>query len=189
MSTLMWEWVFAFVDPLDRAGIPYAIVGSVASSIYGEPRATNDVDMLVLVGENGAKRLFEAFPESDYYVTPEETIAVELTRRSGAHLNVISQTLMMKADLYPATADHEDWLARRRAVSIGGRTVWLACPESVIVHKLRFHREDGSERHMRDLRRVLAVRGDSLDMAWLEKEIARHGLAQLWKVLKDSMAP
>lgn len=43
----MWDWLFDLVDPLERADIPYAIVGSVAASVYGEPRATNDVDLLI----------------------------------------------------------------------------------------------------------------------------------------------
>lgn len=38
----MWDWLLQFVTPLERAGVPYAIVGSVASSVYGDPRATNE---------------------------------------------------------------------------------------------------------------------------------------------------
>jgi hypothetical protein len=43
----MWDWLFQFIDPLERAQLPYAVLGSVASSLYGEPRATNDVDVVI----------------------------------------------------------------------------------------------------------------------------------------------
>jgi hypothetical protein len=32
----MWDWLFQFTDGLDAAGVPYSIVGSVASSVHGE---------------------------------------------------------------------------------------------------------------------------------------------------------
>ena len=63
----MWDWLFQFLDPLERHGIPYALVGSVASSIYGEPRATNDVDLVIQIGTGDVKRLLAAFPADRFY--------------------------------------------------------------------------------------------------------------------------
>lgn len=76
----MWEWLFLFVGPLESAGIPYAIVGSVASSVYGEPRATNAVDLLIQLSRHDAAKLVHAFPSEHFYVPPAEVIAVELGR-------------------------------------------------------------------------------------------------------------
>ena len=97
----MWSWLFQFIDPLEKAAIPYALVGSVASSIYGEPRATNDVDMVIQVEAVNAERLVEAFPSDLFYVPPVEVVLVELGRGHGAHLNIIALEGMAKADLYP----------------------------------------------------------------------------------------
>ncbi len=179
----MWDWLFAFIGPLDRERLPYAIVGSVAASVYGEPRATNDVDMLILIRETEVERLHKAFPEEQFYLPPVEVIRAKLKRPDGAHRKVIPLDTMIKADLYPLPAEAAEWLARRREVQISGRPVWLAAPETVIVHKLRFHREGGSEKHLRDVRGMLAVSGDNLDREWLEHEIRRLKLQREWDMV------
>jgi hypothetical protein len=69
----MWDWLFQFVGPLESAGIPYAIVGSVASSVYGEPRATNDVDLLIQLSRNDAAKLVHAFPSEQFYVPAQKS--------------------------------------------------------------------------------------------------------------------
>ena len=76
----MWDWLFQFVGPLESSGIPYAIVGSVASCVYGEPRATNDVDLLIQLSRNDAAKLVHAFPSKQFYVPPAEVIAIKLGR-------------------------------------------------------------------------------------------------------------
>jgi len=86
----MWEWLFQFIDPLERANIPYALVGSVASSIYGEPRATNDLDVVIQIGSADAARLVAAFPVDEFNVPPIETVLIETGPAHGAHLNIIS---------------------------------------------------------------------------------------------------
>ncbi len=169
----MWSWLFQFIDPLEKAGIPYALVGSVASSIYGEPRATNDVDMVIQIGAVDAAKLVEAFPSDLFYVPPVEVILVELGRGHGAHLNIIALEGMTKADLYPLPTAQRAWFSRRRPLEVSGRQVWVAAPEAVILHKLLFHREGGGEKHLRDIRAMRVALGDSLDRVWLQQEAER----------------
>ena len=172
----MWDWLFQFIDPLERSAIPYALVGSVASSIYGEPRATNDVDVVIQIGTKDVRRLTAAFPPDRFYVPPEEVVLAEIARAHGAHLNIIAMDSMTKADLYPLPADQQGWFGRRRAVAVDGKPVWLAAPEVVILHKLIFHREGGGEKHLRDVRVMMATLGAELDRPWLQAEAARLGL-------------
>jgi hypothetical protein len=182
----MWDWLFQFVEPLERAGVPYAIVGSVASSVYGEPRATNDVDLLIQLSHADAAKLFRAFAAEEFYVPPTEVIAVELGRSHGGHINVISHESMTKADFYPVSPAESAWFARRRAIVVAGRKLWFAIPEAVIVHKLRFYREGGSPKHLRDIRSMLAVSGDFIDRALVEQAVVELGLAASWReVLAD----
>lgn len=172
----MWDWLFQFIDPLERCAIPYALVGSVASSIYGEPRATNDLDVVVQIGTNDARRLIAAFSPDRFYVPPEEVVLAEIARIRGAHLNIIALDSMTKADFYPLPAEQKAWFARRRALEVGGRRLWLAAPEVVILHKLLFHREGGGEKHLRDVQVMMAALRAELDRPWLEAEAARVGL-------------
>ena len=181
----MWDWLFQFVDPIDRAEIPYALVGSVASSVYGEPRATNDVDLVIQIHADQAHRLIEAFPQDHFYLPPEEVLLAELGRGHGAHLNVIAMDSMIKADLYPLPADQRAWFARRSTVALAGRNIWVAAPEVVILHKLLFFREGGGEKHLRDIGGMLATLGPKLDRRWLDDEAKRLGVD---KALRDADA-
>jgi hypothetical protein len=172
----MWSWLFQFIDPLERAGISYALVGSVASSIYGEPRATNDLDMVIQISPDEAERLVAAFPGEGFYVPPAEVVRTEAGRRHGAHLNVIAHGSMTKADLYPLPVDQLHWFERRRSIEVDGRKIWVAAPEAIILHKLLFHRESGGEKHLRDVRAILATLGPAIDRPWLDGELHRLGL-------------
>ncbi|MBL9219131.1 MAG: hypothetical protein JNG82_11620 [Opitutaceae bacterium] len=176
----MWDWLFQFIGPLERAGIPYAIVGSVASSVYGEPRITNDVDVLLQLAREDAPKLAGAFPAGGFYVPPPEVIEAELARAHGGHLNILALETMAKADFYPLSADEAAWFARRRILEVDGRSLWFAAPEAVILHKLRFFREGGSEKHLRDIRGILAVSGAEIDRPALLADISRHGVADAW---------
>jgi hypothetical protein len=177
----MWDWLFQFVDPLDRVGVPYAIVGSVASSVYGEPRSTNDVDLLIQLARVDAGKLATAFSPEDFYVPPTEVIEIELGRAHGGHINIIALEKMMKADFYPLSAWEATWFADRRRIEIAGRALWFARPEAVIVHKLRFFREGGSTKHLRDIRGMLAVSAGDIDLALLERAVGELDLGDAWR--------
>lgn len=177
----MWDWLFQLIDPLEHAAIPYAIVGSVASSVYGEPRATNDVDVLIQLTRADAARLAEAFTPDEFYVPPPEVIEIELGRSHGGHINVIALETMAKADFYPLSSSEAEWFGRRRALEVAGRRIWFAIPEAVIVHKLRFYREGGSDKHLRDIRGMLAVSGEQINRAMIDEKAAELGLVDLWR--------
>jgi hypothetical protein len=177
----MWEWLFQFTDGFEKVGIPYAIVGSVASSVYGEPRATNDVDVVIQLAKEDATKLARAFPEEQFYVPPTEVIVIELSRGHGAHLNVIALETMAKADLYPLADAEKAWFAKRRSVTVAGRSIWLAAPESVILYKLRYFREGGAEKHLRDIRGILAVSGATIDRDAIARACEQLALTAEWK--------
>jgi hypothetical protein len=171
-----------FVRPLGRAGIRYMIGGSVAAVFYGEPRLTHDVDLIVTLNARDIPALVAMFPDRDFYVPPPETIGEEIGREGG-HFNLIHQATGFKADVYVAGRDElNDWgLERKREIDFQGETVSLAPPEYVIVRKLQYFREGGSEKHMRDIRSMLAVSAAELDSAALERWIERLDLATEWK--------
>lgn len=180
----MWEWLFEFIEPLEQADIPYSIVGSVASSVYGEPRATNDLDLVIQVGTGDVDRLHSAFSADRFYVPPKEVIRTELGRGNGAHLNVISEMSMTKADLYPLPSSQASWFVRRRRETIDGRALWFAAPEVVALNKLLFYREGGGERHVRDIRAMLATGVITpTDRAWLVAEVERLRLGPEWALV------
>jgi hypothetical protein len=174
----------AFLDPLEHLGLAYCITGSVAASVYGEPRLTADIDVVLVLGAGDIVALRAAFPEKDYYVPPDEVLRLELSRHSRGMFNLIHHATQFKADIYLAAHDplHAWALAQRRRISLEGGGAWIAPPEYVIVRKLEFLREGGSDKHARDIRFIVAA--TPIDRAFLDAEISRLGLENQWRAVE-----
>jgi hypothetical protein len=168
-----------FVLPLNRADLLYMVTGSVASMLYAEPRFTADVDVVARV--NAPEELRSAFPPPDYYCPPIDVLAVEMARPLHGHVNILHTPSALKADVYLAGEDplHQWALDLRRRFEVGGREIWVAPPEYVILRKLLFFEEGGSSKHLRDVRALLAAQGEKLDFATLERLAAERGVGGL----------
>jgi hypothetical protein len=173
-----------FAAPLEAAHIEYVITGSVASILYAEPRLTHDVDMVVHLSMQDARRIPVIFPEKEYYCPPEEAILAEIKRPGPAQFNVIHHDSGFKADLFLHGNDplHEWAFSNKRRVKIGNEyDVWLAPPEYVIIRKLQYFAEGGSDKHLRDIQNMLAILGDALDLRFIALQAAHLGLADVWR--------
>jgi len=167
-------------ERLNAIGIKWMATGSIASMSYGEYRVTNDVDIVLVLAESDIKRLIAAFPLDEFYCPPSDVIAVEAARQEHGHFNLIHHATGFKADLYIAGKDRlSAWaLQHRQPVVVEDSTIWLAPPEYVIIGKLEFFQEGGSEKHLRDIRGMLAV--TDVDRSLLENEVAQRGLTDVW---------
>jgi hypothetical protein len=181
------ELFLRFVCPLNRAKIRYVVSGSVAATFYGEPRLTHDVDFVVFLQAHDLPRLIGAFPPGEFYVPPLETMLAELARAELGHFNLIHLETGFKADLYPTGRDELNVFAFRgkRSVEFDGESVVLASPEYVIVRKLEYYREGRADKHLRDIRAMLAVSGEQLDRVILAEWIQRRNLSAEWKLVSD----
>lgn len=163
--------------------------GSVASMVYGEPRLTNDIDLIVNLNRDSAAIVPRIYPATDFYCPPEEVIVVEAGRFTRGHFNIIHHETGHKADMYMCGRDPlQAWgLERRNRIELaGGNTLSVAPPEYVIVRKLEYFREGGSEKHLHDIRGMLEASGDSLDRQALDLWIRRFGLEQEWADVRQT---
>lgn len=176
------EILTALIAPLNRLAIPYFITGSVASILYGEPRLTHDVDLVLRLVVGQAGDLFAAFPEGDYYCPPIEVLEAEAARPRRGHFNVIHYASGFRADIYLMGADplHAWAMQRRRKIDLTGQSLWIAPPEYVIVRKLEYFREGGSDKHLRDIAGIVAGIGKDLDRGWIEDVVKRNELEPEW---------
>jgi len=176
-----------FIRPLNHAGIRYVIGGSVAAIFYGEPRFTNDVDVVVFLNESDIQRLPEIFPSKDFYLPPLETISAEVGREQHGQFNIIHLNTSFKADIYPTGRDEFNaWAFRnRRPILHEGETLVLAPPEYVIVRKLEYFREGGSDKHLRDIRAMLNVSGEQTDRSVLNEWIKRQKVEAEWEKVRS----
>jgi len=171
------------VRPLNRLGVRYIVSGSVSAIIYGEPRLTHDVGFVVFLRAEDIQSLRGAFPPPEFYVPPPDEIAVEVARDQRGHFNLIHIDTGFKADFY--TTGREElhaWAFRNaRRLEYRGEPVMVAPPEYVIIRKLEYYREGGSQKHLRDIRSMLAVSGDQMDRLQLNEWIRDRGLEAQWK--------
>ena len=172
-----------FAVPLERLQFRYVITGSVAAMLYGEPRVTNDIDFVIFLRLTDVSRLPEAYPPPEFYLPPQNVITGEVTREEKGQFNVIHPKSGLKADFYTARRDELDsWAFRNaRQYTFEKTVIRLAPPEYVILRKLEFYREGGSEKHLRDIRAMLAVSGELINHAELKNWIEERQLQAEWK--------
>lgn len=94
-----------FAPGLNRTGLQWMAVGSIASNAYGEFRVTNDLDLILLLDRHAAGRITEAFPASEFYCPPVDVIETEAARPERGHFNLIHHDTGFKADVYVAASD------------------------------------------------------------------------------------
>ena len=159
----MIEFLLTLIKLLDRLTIPYAIGGSFASSYYGEPRTTQDVDISIQLSESDASALIKACEEIGFYIPPEET---SKAAQSGGSFSVNDG--FWKADLFVVKESYlfaAQAFQRRRLETVPDvpDPVAILSPEDKIVHKLRWCEGKPLDKHMRDMVAVLkANAGDSI---------------------------
>jgi hypothetical protein len=177
------ELFLLFVRRLNDADVRYFIGGSVAAIFYGEPRFTNDVDIVVFLNVADIGKLPELFPATDFYLPPPEAIVAEVVREHRGHFNIIHKVTSFKADIYPTGRDEfNGWAFRnKRSIQFQGETLVLAPPEYVIVRKLEYFREGGSEKHLRDIRGMLNVSIGMINRENLNFWIQRLSVEAQWK--------
>jgi hypothetical protein len=174
-----------FIQRLNQADIDYMITGSVASIIYGQPRMTHDIDLVIEMASSRLPQLIALFPLNDFYCPPLEVMRTEIGRENRGHFNIIHHQTGFKADIYPVCADAflKEGLRRRRKVKRNDGFMWVAPPEYVIVKKLQYYVEGQSSKHITDIRGMLEVSGELIDRKLLSSWINQFGLNDVWKVV------
>ena len=178
--------VSPFTRPLDRLGVDYMITGATAAILYAQPRVTNDLDLVLALGEADIRKLVDAFPKDDFYLPPASVIAAEVARSQRGHFNILHLETGFKADVYLVGADPlHAWALprRRRMVGPSGNMLQVAPPEYVILRKLEYFREGGSSKHPADIRAILETTG--VDLPVLTGWVERLGLESLWQQVRS----
>jgi hypothetical protein len=173
---------FLVLKKLNEGEIPYMVVGSFASMVYGEPRMTHDVDIVIDILPGDARKLNQLFSSEEFYIPPKEVINAEIINRG--QFNLIHHESGIKIDfIIRKNGEHsKSEFARKCKSSFWPEgEVYLASPEDVIIKKLDFFREGGSEKHLRDIRGILAH--TEIDKSYLEFWISKLGLSQEWKMV------
>ena len=175
-----------FTDRIRELSIDYMVTGSAVVVAFGEPRLTNDIDLVLKLTENQLSPLFRMFPAEEFFVPPEEVLVTEIGRRARGHFNLIHHRTGLKADCYLVGADSFlNWgLENKKNLEIGGHEVSFAPLEYVIIKKLQFYQEGGSEKHLRDIRGLLQISGSLVDRELLLQFVSKFNLQAVWEAVR-----
>ena len=167
---------------LDELGLAYAIGGSIASSVFGEPRASADADLLVELSRKRVADLVEKLA-AGFYVSPE---AAEDAVRRTTSFNAIHLDTMYKVDFFVAGSSELDREQLRRRVKLELTTnpsasAYVTAAENIILRKLDWYRRGGgvSDQQWRDVLGVIKIQGGALDLAYLRCLATKVGLDEL----------
>lgn len=179
----------AVIDALNALGIPYMLVGSYSSNVFGVARATKDADLVVEFGE---RRIGEVARLLGPCFRLHEQLTFETVTGTVRYIiDVVDDPFCI--ELFRLSKDAHDQLrfARRQEVEAPtlGRRVFLPMPEDIIVTKLRWALNTGRGKDRDDARDVIAVQGDRLDFEYIHRWADEHGTRELLDEIRRSIPP
>ena len=170
---------------VETMGLRYFVTGSTATIFYGEPRFTNDIDVVVELAEPQVSEFCRQFSEAEFYVS--ESAAVDAVRRK-ALFNIIHPASGLKVDVIVPEPNpyNQSRFSRVRRLHAGDDfEVCFASPEDAIIKKMEFYRQGGSEKHLRDITGVIKTSGEQLDGAYVALWAREMGLSDLWTAIQE----
>lgn len=169
-------------DALEKARVPYILVGAYSSNYHGIPRSTEDVDFVVELNTPLTADFHQTLGD-DFEPEPQMSFETNTwTQRQEFRVN----GTVFKVELFRLSEDPFDQsrFRRRKSVEVEGRRLWFPTAEDVIVMKLRWARDKDKD----DVRSVMSVQGDDLDWKYIEEWCVRHGSLKLMNAIRNSVA-
>jgi hypothetical protein len=171
------------VAVLEELGARYFVTGSTASIFFGEPRFTNDLDIVVDLHDGDVARLCAEFPPPEFYLSEEA--ARRAVAQKGS-FNILQPASGLKVDvIVPADSmfNRSRFSRLQRIKTAADLHVCFTSAEDVIIKKMEFFREGGAEKHLRDITGILKVSGEALDYEYIKGWAENLGLETIWRTI------
>ena len=173
------------VGALTSNDIPYMLTGSLVSSLQGEPRATHDIDVIIIIDSAKVDNLISCFSPDQYYLNRN---SVQNAIDQRGMFNIISSREGMKIDFWILTDSPFDQsrFSRRYMENLMGIEMAVSRPEDTILAKLSWAKLcGGSEKQFTDALRVFEVQYERLEMEYIEDWAKKLNIGDIWKRLKE----
>ena len=178
-----YELLEKIVAVLVRLRIPYLVTGSVAAMAYGEPRLTNDIDIVAAIAERHIPELVNAFPTAEFYLS-DEMVREAILHQS--QFNIIHPASGLKVDIIIRRDTPFDASRFRRMRRIHPADTYeanFAAPEDVIIKKMEYYKAGGSDKHLRDITGILKISGEDVDQKYISEWARRLNLTEIWEAI------
>jgi hypothetical protein len=157
----------------------------MATIAYGEPRLTNDIDVVIDLPLHKIREFCDCFSDPDFYVSRD---TVKEAVQSKHQFNILHPESGLKIDFIVMTESAFDQSRRGRRTMLPilpDREVAFAAPEDVILKKLVYFQEGGSQKHLRDIAGVLRIQQGKLDHEYLRLWAERLGVSEVWRQIVE----
>ena len=179
------KFLIKIASVLERLDIDYAISGGIAVSVWGRPRYTADIDIVVNIkSAQSVEDLVKLLSKEFKKAYSDKDLALDAFNRKG-EFNIIEPEYGLKADFFIVPQEEFKLLEIKRAKKrkIGEKYINFISPEDLIISKLLWFREGQSTRQLEDIASVIDVQTD-LDKAYLKKWVKKLDLEKEWKEFK-----
>jgi len=185
------DFVLMVFEALQAAGVEYLVGGAVAAWAWGEPRATQNIDLVVDIPIEVIGKLSKELEARGMLIPPEIILDHILEERADIPIRPIHMHSGFKADLYPMRPGDElrqNAFARRQLVDFGPPfgEVYIHSAEDLIVYKLIYFSLSQQSKHTRDIAAILRAKGDRLDRAYIQEWADRLGLRAILDTLSQN---
>ncbi len=172
-----------------KAGIDYMIGGSVAVWPWGEPRSTQDIDIVIHLGIEQINALSKELEKIDIFLPPDIIMENLYETRIDLPLNAIHGMSGYKAEMFLLREDDELRVAAfQRQVKVDFGTeigdVFIHSPEDLIIYKMLYYSLSKQTKHIRDIGSIIKTRGDELDYEYIQKWVIKKQLTAIWQEIR-----
>jgi len=170
----------------EKHGLRYFVTGAVAAIAYGEPRLTNDIDIVADIRDEDIPRLKSCYPEAEFYFDED---SARRAVKARSQFNIIHPGSGLKIDVMVSRGDAFDrsrFRRARRLKPVEDMEIDFASPEDVILKKMVFYKEGESAKHLRDIAGILKISGDTIDFSYLEEWVEHLDLKDVWLAFRKS---
>lgn len=182
------EFLKLVLDALAAAGVEYLIGGAIAEWAWGEPRATQDLDIVIDLPIKAVGKFSRELEKRKMLVPADIILDAMIEDRADIPLNAIHMYSGLKADLYlmrEGDALRQSAFQRRLLVDYGSPIgeVYVHSPEDLILYKLIYLSLSGQPKHARDIAAILKAKKGQMDFNYIEEWVTHLGLGAMWNEL------
>jgi hypothetical protein len=179
------EFLKMILYVLEKAGIDYMVGGAVAVWPWGEPRSTQDIDIVIHLGIEQIDALSKELEKAEIYLPPDIILENLNETRGDLPVNAIHGASGYKAEMFLIREDDElrkTAFERRVKVDFGSEIgeVFIHSPEDLIIYKMLYYSLSQQTKHIRDIGSIIKTRGDELDYDYIQKWAIEKQLAAIW---------
>ncbi len=180
------------LDALEASDITYLIGGAVAVWAWGEPRTTQDFDLVIHLPGNRIRHLSQELAQRRMLVPPDILVDLLLQPEGDLPVNAIHLDAGYKAELFllrPGDDFRMTALQRRRLVNLGAPLdrVYVHAPDDLILNKVYYYSISRQSKHIRDIAGILITPDNTIDWDYFAEWLQRLRLEAAWQEVQTGV--